>query len=192
MVKSKWTLSRIYELFPRLYERRSNGGHELSGGEQQMLSIKRALMTNPELLLIDEATEGLAPLAAKDIWKTLGVVRDEGIAGIVVDKDYRSLSHIADRLVVMSKGNVVFDDKPSGAHRDPGSARQASRSLRLDQQQRGIRLQEQRPQAAPFAEGRSASRNRNQRPRGYPVRQRLRPITRECCRQQSRGEEQQP
>ncbi|WP_424627787.1 ABC transporter ATP-binding protein [Bradyrhizobium sp. SYSU BS000235] len=111
--QSNWTLSRIYDLFPRLYERRTNGGHELSGGEQQMLSIGRALMTNPELLLIDEATEGLAPLVAKDIWKTLDVVRAEGIASIVVDKDYRSLSRIADRMVIMSKGCLVFDDTPA-------------------------------------------------------------------------------
>ena len=110
---SNWTLSRIYDLFPRLYERRTNGGHQLSGGEQQMLSIGRALMTNPDLLLIDEATEGLAPLVAKDIWKILDVVRAEGIASIVVDKDYRSLSRIADRMVIMSKGNLVFDDTPA-------------------------------------------------------------------------------
>lgn len=101
--RQAWTLSRIYELFPRLHQRRGNGGHQLSGGEQQMLTIGRALMTNPDLILIDEATEGLAPLVAQDIWKTLGVIRGEGIATIVVDKDFRSLAKITDRAIVLSK-----------------------------------------------------------------------------------------
>ncbi|UGV26291.1 ABC transporter ATP-binding protein [Rhodopseudomonas boonkerdii] len=114
-----WTLKRIYDLFPRLHARRSNGGHQLSGGEQQMLSIGRALMTNPDLLLIDEATEGLAPLIARDIWTTLDVIREEGVASIVVDKDFRSLSKIADRIVVLSKGNVVFNDSPSVLAQQP-------------------------------------------------------------------------
>jgi len=78
-----------------------------------MLTIGRALMTNPDLILIDEATEGLAPLVAQDIWKTLGVIRGEGIATIVVDKDFRSLARIADRTVLLSKGTVVFDGPPS-------------------------------------------------------------------------------
>jgi branched-chain amino acid transport system ATP-binding protein len=103
----------IYELFPRLHQRRGNGGHQLSGGEQQMLTIGRALMTNPDLILIDEATEGLAPLVAQDIWKTLGVIRGEGIATIVVDKDFRSLAKITDRAVVLSKGTVVFNGAPA-------------------------------------------------------------------------------
>jgi len=110
---AKWTLPRIYELFPRLAERRSHGGHQLSGGEQQMLTIGRALMTNPDLLLIDEATEGLAPLVAQEIWRTLGVIRGEGIATIVVDKDFRSLAAIADRIVMLAKGVIVFDGPPS-------------------------------------------------------------------------------
>ncbi len=108
-----WTLSRIYELFPRLHQRRGNGGHQLSGGEQQMLTIGRALMTNPDLILIDEATEGLAPLVAQDIWKTLGVIRGEGIATIVVDKDFRSLAKITDRTIVLSKGTIVFNGAPA-------------------------------------------------------------------------------
>ncbi|MCO5132098.1 MAG: ABC transporter ATP-binding protein [Xanthobacteraceae bacterium] len=111
--RQAWTLKRIYELFPRLRERRGNGGHQLSGGEQQMLTIGRALMTNPDLILIDEATEGLAPLVARDIWATLGVIRAEGIATIVVDKDFRSLAKIADRAVVLSKGAVVFNGAPA-------------------------------------------------------------------------------
>ncbi|MBI3701675.1 MAG: ABC transporter ATP-binding protein [Afipia sp.] len=108
----RWTLDKIYQLFPRLHARRDNGGHQLSGGEQQMLTIGRALMTNPDLLLIDEATEGLAPLVAKDIWTTLGIIREEGVATIVVDKDFRALSRIADRMVMLSKGVVVFDGVP--------------------------------------------------------------------------------
>jgi branched-chain amino acid transport system ATP-binding protein len=108
-----WTLPRIFELFPRLHARRNNGGHQLSGGEQQMLTIGRALMTNPDMILIDEATEGLAPLVAQDIWRTLRVIRAEGIATIVVDKDFRSLSRIADRIVLLSKGTIVFDGPPA-------------------------------------------------------------------------------
>jgi branched-chain amino acid transport system ATP-binding protein len=114
-----WTLPRIFELFPRLHGRRNNGGHQLSGGEQQMLTIGRALMTNPDMILIDEATEGLAPLAAQDIWRTLGVIRGEGIATIVVDKDFRSLSQIADRIVLLSKGTVVFDGPPAALAAQP-------------------------------------------------------------------------
>lgn len=111
--KRGWTLDRVFEVFPRLHQRRSNGGHQLSGGEQQMLTIGRALMTNPDLILIDEATEGLAPLIAQEIWRTLGVIRSEGIATIVVDKDFRSLSKIVDRMVMLSKGVIVFDGPPS-------------------------------------------------------------------------------
>jgi branched-chain amino acid transport system ATP-binding protein len=116
---SRWTLPRIFELFPRLYERRRNGGHQLSGGEQQMLTIGRALMTNPDLILIDEATEGLAPLVAQDIWRTLGTMRHEGIATIVVDKDIGSLSAIADRMLIMAKGMLVFDGTPTDLKAQP-------------------------------------------------------------------------
>lgn len=111
--QTRWTLDKIYQLFPRLHARRHNGGHQLSGGEQQMLTIGRALMTNPDLILIDEATEGLAPLVAKDIWTTLGIIRGEGVATIVVDKDFRALSRVADRMVMLSKGVVVFDGTPA-------------------------------------------------------------------------------
>jgi branched-chain amino acid transport system ATP-binding protein len=117
--RARWTLERIYELFPRLHARRTNGGHQLSGGEQQMLTIGRALMTNPDLILIDEATEGLAPLVAQDIWRTLDLIRSEGVATIVVDKDFRSLSKIADRAVLLSKGTVVFDGKPAELSANP-------------------------------------------------------------------------
>ena len=114
-----WTLDRVFEVFPRLHQRRTNGGHQLSGGEQQMLSIGRALMTNPDLIILDEATEGLAPLIAQEIWKTLGVIRSEGIATIVVDKDYRSLAKVADRMVVMAKGEIAFDGTPAQMQADP-------------------------------------------------------------------------
>lgn len=108
----RWTLERVLSVFPRLAERRANGGHQLSGGEQQMLTIGRALMTNPDLILIDEATEGLAPLVAREIWKTLAIIRQEGIATVVVDKDIRSLSGVADRMIVLSRGRIAFEGTP--------------------------------------------------------------------------------
>jgi branched-chain amino acid transport system ATP-binding protein len=111
--RRRWTLERIFELFPRLAERRRNGGHQLSGGEQQMLTLGRALMTNPELILIDEATEGLAPLVAQEIWRTLARIRSEGVATIIVDKDFRALSRLADRALIMSKGEIVFEGPPA-------------------------------------------------------------------------------
>jgi branched-chain amino acid transport system ATP-binding protein len=111
--KRAWTLGTIFELFPRLRERRHNGGHQLSGGEQQMLTIGRALMTNPDVMLIDEATEGLAPLVAAEIWRTIGRIRSEGVATIIVDKDFRALSRLADRAVILSKGEVVFAGAPA-------------------------------------------------------------------------------
>jgi branched-chain amino acid transport system ATP-binding protein len=111
--RQSWTLPKVFELFPRLHERRNNGGHQLSGGEQQMLTIARALMTNPDMIMIDEATEGLAPMVAQTIWQTLAIVRGEGIATIVVDKDFRSLAKVADRMVILSKGCVVFDGTPA-------------------------------------------------------------------------------
>jgi len=114
-----WTLERILALFPRLHERRRHSGQQLSGGEQQMLAIGRALMTNPDLMLIDEATEGLAPLVAQDIWRTLGVMRGEGVATIVVDKDIRNLSRIADRIIVLSKGAIVFEGTPENLRGQP-------------------------------------------------------------------------
>jgi branched-chain amino acid transport system ATP-binding protein len=107
-----WTLERVLTLFPRLAERLSQGGQNLSGGEQQMLAIGRALMTNPRLLLIDEATEGLAPLVARDIWRTVGEICRSGVAAMVVDRDVRQLAKIARRAVVMFKGEIVFDGEP--------------------------------------------------------------------------------
>ncbi|HEX8666496.1 MAG TPA: ABC transporter ATP-binding protein [Beijerinckiaceae bacterium] len=110
--RRRWTLEKIFGLFPRLGERRRNGGHQLSGGEQQMLTIGRALMTNPDLILIDEATEGLAPMVAQEIWRTVARIRAEGVAAIIVDKDFRALSRIADKAVILSKGEVVFEGTP--------------------------------------------------------------------------------
>jgi branched-chain amino acid transport system ATP-binding protein len=118
--RRRWSLDRVFELFPRLYERRRHGGQQLSGGEQQMLTIGRALMTNPELILVDEATEGLAPLVAQDIWRTLTRIRDDGVAAIVVDKDFRSLARIADRAIIMSKGQIVFEGTPADLAAAPG------------------------------------------------------------------------
>jgi len=104
-----WTLARIYALFPRLAERRAHWGNQLSGGEQKMLTIGRALMTNPDVILLDEATEGLAPQVRDEIWATLRLIRESGIATVVVDKNLDDLLALADRHVVMAKGEIVFD-----------------------------------------------------------------------------------
>ncbi|WP_296583657.1 ABC transporter ATP-binding protein [Xanthobacter sp.] len=102
-----WTLERVYGLFPRLAERRRNYGNRLSGGEQQMLAIGRALMTNPRLLILDEATEGLAPLIREEIWAVLSVLKGEGLSLIVVDKHVSALAGVCDQVAVMEKGRVV-------------------------------------------------------------------------------------
>jgi branched-chain amino acid transport system ATP-binding protein len=109
--RADWTLDRILALFPRLAERSGNLGLQLSGGEQQMLSIGRALMTNPTLLLLDEATEGLAPLVRKEIWAVVRAVKAAGVATLVVDKDIRALATVTDRSIVLAKGRVVFEGK---------------------------------------------------------------------------------
>ncbi len=111
--RSDWTLDRVLSLFPRLAERIAHGGHHLSGGEQQMLAIGRALMINPSILLIDEATEGLAPLVARTIWSTLDEICRSGVAAIIVDRDVRRLARIAGRALVLFKGDVVFDGTPA-------------------------------------------------------------------------------
>jgi branched-chain amino acid transport system ATP-binding protein len=103
-----WTLDRVYQFFPRLKERRTNLGWQLSGGEQQMLAIGRALMTNPKLLVLDEATEGLAPVIREEIWRTLDELKREGLAQIVIDKNVGRLLGLADRHVVIEKGRVVW------------------------------------------------------------------------------------
>ena len=106
--KGRWTLDRVYGLFPRLKERRRNMGDQLSGGEQQMLAVGRALMTNPALIVLDEATEGLAPLIREEIWSCLRHLKDEGEAILVIDKNVDALARFADRHVVIEKGRVVW------------------------------------------------------------------------------------
>ena len=108
--RREWTFDRVMAAFPRLSERLSNGGAQLSGGEQQMLTIGRALMTNPTLLILDEATEGLAPLIAREIWKIIETIGESGIATVIVDRNYGAVMARAHRCVVMVKGKVVFDD----------------------------------------------------------------------------------
>ncbi len=103
-----WTLERVYQFFPRLRERQKNLGSQLSGGEQQMLAIGRALMTNPSLMVLDEATEGLAPLIRTEIWSALSELKAEGLSLIVIDKNLGPLLDLADRHFVMEKGKVVW------------------------------------------------------------------------------------
>jgi branched-chain amino acid transport system ATP-binding protein len=104
----RWTLKAVYELFPRLRERRGNLGSQLSGGEQQMLAIGRALMTNPKLMILDEATEGLAPLIRAEIWDCVGKLRDESQSILVIDKNVDALTRLADRHVIIEKGRSVW------------------------------------------------------------------------------------
>ena len=109
-----WSLSRVYDMFPRLKERRRNMGNQLSGGEQQMLAIGRALMTNPRLIVLDEATEGLAPLIREEIWACLARLKAEGVSILVIDKNVDALARLADRHVVIEKGEIVW----SGSNED--------------------------------------------------------------------------
>ena len=105
--KRDWTFERVMATFPRLTERLSHGGQQLSGGEQQMLSIGRALMTNPRLMILDEATEGLAPLIVAEIWRVIAGIRSTGIATLIVDRDWRRVLGHTDLAVVMEKGRIV-------------------------------------------------------------------------------------
>ena len=114
-----WTLARVFALFPRLEERRAQSAGTLSGGEQQMLAIGRALMTNPRLLILDEATEGLAPLIRQDIWNCLGALRAQGLSILVVDRNLDALMRLADRHNVVEKGRVVW----SGTSRELAAER---------------------------------------------------------------------
>ncbi len=104
-----WTFERVLETFPRLKERLRHGGQQLSGGEQQMLTIGRALMTNPDVLILDEATEGLAPLIAREIWRICGLIRQSGISSVIVDKNWKHVTQVTDRNVILVKGEVVFE-----------------------------------------------------------------------------------
>ena len=103
-----WTCERVLQTFPRLKERLGHGGQQLSGGEQQMLTIGRALMTNPDVLILDEATEGLAPLIAREIWRICALVRESGISSVIVDKNWKHVTEVTDRNVILVKGEVVF------------------------------------------------------------------------------------
>ena len=116
-----WTFDRVLATFPRLAERLGHGGGQLSGGEQQMLTIGRALMTNPDLLILDEATEGLAPLIAREIWRIIGEIRATGIATVIVDKNYAHVTAIADRNVILVRGQVVFEGDRATAQGDPAA-----------------------------------------------------------------------
>ena len=115
----QWTLERVYDFFPALAERRSHMGNELSGGEQQMLAIGRALMTNPKLLILDEVTEGLAPKIRTEIWQCLTRLKQEGQAILIVDKHLEVLLRFADRHVVIEKGHVVWTGTSAGLAADP-------------------------------------------------------------------------
>jgi len=106
--RGTWTLDKVYQLFPRLAERRGHYGNQISGGEQQMLAIGRALLTQPAVLILDEATEGLAPLVRQEIWRTLGLLKQGGQSALIVDRDLGALSGLADRFAVMEKGRIVF------------------------------------------------------------------------------------
>ncbi|MGI9027147.1 MAG: ABC transporter ATP-binding protein [Burkholderiaceae bacterium] len=107
--RNDWTLDRVLQIFPRLAERIGYGGHALSGGEQQMLAVGRALMLNPELIVLDEATEGLAPLVVAEIWRIIRVIRASGIASLIVDRNYRAVLAHTDRCVVLQKGRVALE-----------------------------------------------------------------------------------
>ena len=111
--RDPWTFERVLDFFPRLGERLTNGGNQLSGGEQQMLAIARALMTNPDLLVLDEATEGLAPLIRKQIWDQLDKLKKTGLSMIVIDKELDALADFADRHFIIEKGEVVWS---GGSH----------------------------------------------------------------------------
>jgi branched-chain amino acid transport system ATP-binding protein len=115
----EWTYERVLDTFPRLKERLGHGGQQLSGGEQQMLTIGRALMTNPDVLILDEATEGLAPLIAREIWRICSVIKQSGISAIIVDKNWKHVTQITDRNLILVKGQVVFEGSSQILLADP-------------------------------------------------------------------------
>ncbi|MEM7745483.1 MAG: ABC transporter ATP-binding protein [Pseudomonadota bacterium] len=115
----RWDLDAIYALFPELKARRTSMGNLLSGGEQQMLAIGRALMTNPDLLILDEATEGLAPMVRTRIWEVLSNLRDAGIAILVIDKNIQDLTRIADRHLIIEKGRIAWSGTSADLLADP-------------------------------------------------------------------------
>ena len=110
---SRWTLERVYALFPRLRERAGNAGHKLSGGEQQMLAIGRALMTNPDLILMDEPTEGLAPLLVRQVGEVIEEVKREGLSILLVEQNLALALSVADRVHVLNRGRIVHSSAPA-------------------------------------------------------------------------------
>ena len=117
--KGAWNEERVLKLFPHLEARKDNYGNQLSGGEQQMLAIGRALMTNPRLLILDEATEGLAPLIRHEIYRSIEKLKAEGLSILIIDKDVRALSRVADRHYVLEKGRVVWSGTSSELSASP-------------------------------------------------------------------------
>lgn len=115
----RWTLEKVLAFFPRLAERISNGGTHLSGGEQQMLAIGRALMTNPSLLILDEATEGLAPVIREEIWAQLKALKKTGLSILIIDKELEALCALANRHYIIEKGEVVWSGDGDGLNADP-------------------------------------------------------------------------
>jgi branched-chain amino acid transport system ATP-binding protein len=116
--KGPWTLPRVFRMFPHLEARTGNYGNQLSGGEQQMLAIARALMTNPRLLILDEATEGLAPLIRAEIYRSIEQLKADGLSILVIDKDVKALTRVADRHYVLEKGRVVWSGSSSALAAD--------------------------------------------------------------------------
>lgn len=114
----EWTVAKVLALFPRLAERLDHGGSHLSGGEQQMLAIGRALMTNPQVLILDEATEGLAPIIRQTIWSCLDDIKASGQAILIIDKNIKALSRLADRFVIIEKGVTVWQGAPADLLKD--------------------------------------------------------------------------
>ena len=114
-----WHYERVLDTFPRLKERLGHGGQQLSGGEQQMLTIGRALLTNPDVLILDEATEGLAPLIAREIWRICALIRDSGISSVIVDKNWKHVTQITDRNAILVKGQLVFVGSSAELHARP-------------------------------------------------------------------------
>lgn len=115
----KWTVDKVFELFPRLQERRTKSGRTLSGGEQQMLAIGRALLTNPRLLILDDATEGLAPVIRQEIWACLAELKQEGQTILLIDKNLKEMRHLVDQYNMIEKGQVVWSGSPEELDAEP-------------------------------------------------------------------------
>jgi len=119
--RREWTLDRVLATFPRLCERLGHGGQQLSGGEQQMLAIGRALMSNPDVILLDEATEGLAPMIVREIWRIVATLRATGMASLIVDRNFHAVLAHTDRALVLEKGMVVREGASSALAADPAA-----------------------------------------------------------------------